>query len=168
MRTNSSIRTRLLAMAFALSAASAAALGQTETAPPAQLAELAADLLTGGEAAQGETGAADAEAGEAAESSMSMTISSAGAYNIARWVRAIGGRVCLGPKIDSRTVVSKPRLRASRTWRVSVPTFASARVSAPPKRATLASQNAEDSAQADEQQADAGNGTEQVVADAQD
>lgn len=61
----------------------------------------------------------------------------AGSRTIARWLRSIGGRICLGPKLDHFTVVSRPNpADTAQGWRVSIPTFALARVSAPPKRAT--------------------------------
>jgi hypothetical protein len=60
----------------------------------------------------------------------------AGAATIARWLRSIGGRICMGPILDADTRVSRPDPRnRAQGWRVSVPSFALSRVSAPPRRA---------------------------------
>ena len=61
---------------------------------------------------------------------------SAAAVSVARWLRAIGGRISMGPKIDRTTRVSLPRPTDARQgWRVSTPSFAHARLVPPPSRA---------------------------------
>jgi len=64
---------------------------------------------------------------------------SAGAISVARWLRVIGGRISMGPKIGPATRVSLPRpTDAKQGWRVSTPSFAHARLVMPPARATPA------------------------------
>lgn len=126
---------RCLLLISALALTSTAALAQTESAPPQASAESAPQTAPPG-GSEGTTEAATPEAGEPAAEAKTQYASSAGAHTIARWMRAIGGRICMGPKLDARTRVSRPNPNdAAQGWRVSVPTFALARMSAPPKRA---------------------------------
>lgn len=81
-----------------------------------------------------------AEGGQAAESQPAPN-AAAITRAIAQWARAIGGRICLGPKLYPGDRVSKPDIRdQSQRWHVSVPTFADARLSSPPKRAMPAAE----------------------------
>ena len=58
------------------------------------------------------------------------------AVSVARWFRAIGGRISIGPKVDRTTRVSLPKPTDARQgWRVSTPNFAHARLVRPPERA---------------------------------
>jgi hypothetical protein len=126
---------RCLLIISALALTSTAALAQTESAPPQASAESAPQAAPPG-GSEGTTEAATPEAAEPATEAKTQYASSAGAHTIARWMRAIGGRICMGPTLDARTRVSRPNPNdAAQGWRVSVPTFALARMSAPPKRA---------------------------------
>ncbi|MFG0242969.1 MAG: hypothetical protein ACF8R9_09305 [Phycisphaerales bacterium JB054] len=126
---------RCLLIISALALTSSAALAQTESAPP-QAGTESTPQAAASEGAEGSTDAATPEAADPAAEVRTQHASSAGAHAIARWMRAIGGRICMGPKLDSGTRVSRPNPNdAAQGWRVSVPTFAFARMSAPPKRA---------------------------------
>ncbi|VAX41544.1 hypothetical protein MNBD_PLANCTO03-1782 [hydrothermal vent metagenome] len=64
---------------------------------------------------------------------------SAAVVSVARWLRAIGGRISMGPKIDHTTRISLPKPTDARLgWRVSTPSFAHARLVMPPARAAPA------------------------------
>ena len=85
----------------------------------------------------GDQTAADAPAdAETAPAEQATTGSPAAtSYALARWVHAIGARICLGPKLNPGDRVSRPDVsNRGQGWRVSVPTFAG-RISAPPRRA---------------------------------
>lgn len=129
MRTTNPCRPLLIAAASLLLAGTACAQDAGPSAgkaPPAS-PQPSGEATPNGTADQAATTENTAEAAPAPY---------AGAYSIARWMRAIGGRICMGPKIDRTSRVSRPNISdAAQGWRVSVPTFASARVSAPPKRA---------------------------------
>jgi hypothetical protein len=111
-------------------AAGATTTGDPSNQPADQPADQAAD-----QPPQGAEGAEGAEQAEA----VSHTGPSAQAFALARWVQAIGGRVCTGPKLRLGDRVSRPDVTdQAQGWRVSVPTFETARVSAPPARSRAA------------------------------
>ncbi|MCC7387180.1 MAG: hypothetical protein IT431_00280 [Phycisphaerales bacterium] len=112
-------------------AAKQAASGATTTgAPSNQPADQPADQAQ--PPAEGTEGAEQAEAASHAGPS-------AQAYALARWVQVIGARVCTGPKLRLGDRVSRPDVTdQAQGWRVSVPTFETGRVSAPPARSRAA------------------------------
>ncbi|QKK06712.1 MAG: hypothetical protein HND58_00070 [Planctomycetota bacterium] len=144
MRTARTCRHLLIAAATIL--IPAAAFAQTTTPPPATAPPPAAEQAAVQATGQAEGQAAPEDASGAAEQADAATAEGAadaaaapyaGTNMIARWMRAIGGRICMGPRLDVNTRVSRPNPNdAAQGWRVSVPTFALARMSAPPKRAT--------------------------------
>lgn len=150
MRQTTPIRCLLLISALSLT--STAALAQTESAPPQAGAESAPPQTETSSGTEGTTDARTPEAAEPAAEAKTEYAASAGAHTIARWMRAIGGRICMGPKIDINTRVSRPNPNdTAQGWRVSVPTFAFARMSAPPKRANQAATPDESAESAPEQ-----------------
>ena len=75
----------------------------------------------------------------AAQAPSQPTGPTATARSLARWVRAIGGRICIGPKLVYGDRVSTPNpTPPPLDWRVSLPSFDLTRVSAPPARAHAA------------------------------
>jgi len=138
----------MLAMAITLASTAGLAFGGPEPIPTqAGKAQPAAEAGTQRAVQDGtqpdQNGTADpqpesAEAGALGEGAEAAPApkASVGAHTIARWMRSIGGRICMGPKIDRFTRVSRPNPSdVSQAWRVSAPAFTSARMSAPPKRA---------------------------------
>ncbi len=64
---------------------------------------------------------------------------SAAAFRVARWLRAIGGRISIGPLINQQTRVSLPNPAITgQGWRISTPSFEHDRMVKPPARATPA------------------------------
>lgn len=154
-------RTLLLGCAMAVAALTAAAAGGPEPIPTGASKQASASkqpaASTNGAAAeqtatgQGQAAAgAEADAGASDEAQSAPARPAANAFVLARWVRAIGGRVCVGPKIARGDRISRPNpADANQGWRVSIPSFASARVSAPPARAHAAARETANETPAD-------------------
>ncbi|MDQ7013877.1 MAG: hypothetical protein Q9O74_08285 [Planctomycetota bacterium] len=172
MPSITSARHLMLAVAITVASTSGLALAGPGPLPPGagnarQAAKSESQTAVGDDAQPSQDGVPDGagqpEAGEGVQGTGGAagdqsSTGNAGAFRIARWMRSIGGRISTGPKIDRRTRVSTPNITdMSQGWRVSVPTFAHARMSAPPRRAALLAkpEQAADSAQ------------EQVVASAE-
>lgn len=145
-------RTLLLGLAISVAGLSTASLAGPEPLPTGagkQAASQPASNLTAG--GEGQPAAAEGQAEQSAAENEGQAENaahagpSAQALSLARWVRAIGGRVCMGPKIRSGDRVSKPDINdQAQGWRVSVPSFTTARVSAPPARARNATAEQQD------------------------
>ncbi len=137
MRTTTSARNLTLALTMTLASASGVAFADPEPQPTqADKAQAAAksDNQPAQNDASGNTDQPETAEG-AAETAGALPGPDAGAFRIARWMRSIGGRISIGPRLDSRTRVSRPSFTDVRQgWRVSVPTFGKARMSAPPRR----------------------------------
>ena len=114
-----------------------AALGQA--AAPAGATTQPADSQTAESQATGTQPAAESSDPDAAQSLSQPAGPSATARSLARWVRAIGGRICIGPKLVYGDRVSTPNSTDGLLdWRVSLPSFDLARLSSPPARAHTA------------------------------
>lgn len=114
---------------------------QPSTAPPAPTGNGEAPTAPqGDQPAQGDGETPDGAPTEAA----APPGPSGEVYALARWVRAIHARICTGPKILPGDRVSLPDVKdQTQGWRVSVPSFAMAHISAPPARARPAPAKAE-------------------------
>ncbi len=152
MPSTTSARHLMLAVAITIASTSGLALAGPEPLPPgagkakqAAKSESQTALQDGAQPLQdgvpdgiGQPDSGEGVQGTGGAAGNQSSTGNAGAFRIARWMRSIGGRISVGPKIDSRTRVSKPNITdVSQGWRVSVPTFAHARMSAPPRRAAL-------------------------------
>lgn len=133
-------------------AATPAALGQAATpvgatTQPADsqttASQTTASQTTAGQTTDSQTAetqpAAESNDPDAAQALSQPAGPSATARTLAQWVRAIGGRICIGPKLVYGDRVSTPNSTDRLLdWRVSLPSFDLNRVSAPPARAHAA------------------------------
>lgn len=133
MPSTTLLQTCTLAVALAATPALAQDAAPAIAAAPTQ-------AQTDGSPAQGDAYGQDpTENPERAEAQAAAPAISAASVSIARWVRAIGGRICTGPRLTPNDRISRPDPHnQAQGWRVSVPSFAACRISAPPARAHAA------------------------------
>lgn len=144
--TRAAILLRACALGLAL-AATPAALGQAAT-PAGTTTQPANSPTTDSQATGSQTAetqpAADSSDPAAAQALSQPAGPSATARSLARWVRAVGGRICIGPKLVYGDRVSTPdSAYGPPDWRVSLPSFDLARLSTPPARAHTAQAESE-------------------------
>ncbi len=137
MQANTRAAHLLQAWTIGIALAAAPALAQS-TSPAGRAAQSSADSAATTPAGQAQDAPeTDAEASDGLATTSTV---SPGSRFIARWVHAAGGRICIGPRIDHKTRISRPSpARAEQGGRVSTPSFANARLIKPPARTKRAS-----------------------------
>lgn len=140
----------LIALAFTLASTASNTLAQQDSAAASTATSQHTSGTATTESSQTDPQDQSADEGTTAETHTA-SAPSAAAISVARWLRAIGGRISIGPKLTHQDRVSRPNLTdITQGWHVSTPNFAHARLSMPPARAALAkATTTEDSAQSD-------------------
>ncbi len=140
----------LIALAFILASAASSTLAQQDSAAASSATSQHTSGTASTESSQTDQQSQTTEEGAASEAHTASTPSAA-AISVARWLRAIGGRISMRPKLTHQDRISRPNLTdITQGWRVSTPNFAHARLSLPPARATLTkATTTEDLAQTD-------------------